>query len=85
MTCIVGLAVHDRLWFGSDAAVTSPGLQGVLTVPKVFRVGPYTIGVRGAFRVAQVLQYRLRPPEHDPADVVDVVGHLAPVFVDAVR
>ncbi len=85
MTCIVGLGLHGRLWFGCDAAVTSPEHQGVLTIPKVFRAGPYIIGVRGAFRVAQVLQYRLEPPEHNPEDVVDVVGHLATTFVDAVR
>src|SRR5215210_5280123 len=73
MTCIVGLGLHGRLWFGCDAAVTSPELQGILTVPKVFRVGPYAIGVRGTFRVAQVLQYRFRPPEHAPEQVLDVV------------
>ena len=85
MTCIVGLGLYGRLWFGCDAAITSPELQGILTVPKVFRVGPYTIGVRGAFRVAQVLQYRFQPPDHNPEDVDDVVGHLATAFVDAVR
>jgi hypothetical protein len=85
MTCIVGLGLYGRLWFGCDAAVTSPELQGVLTVPKIFRLGPYTIGVRGAFRVAQVLQYRFQPPQHDVEEVDDVVGHLATVFVDAVR
>src|SRR5215210_8097319 len=85
MTCIVGFGLHGRLWFGCDAAVTSPEHQGVLTVPKVFRIGPYTIGVRGAFRVAQVLQYRFQPPAHDLEEVVDVVGHLATTFVDAVR
>jgi hypothetical protein len=85
MTCIVGLGLYGRLWFGCDAAITSPELQGILTVPKLFRVGPYTIGVRGAFRVAQVLQYRFQPPDHNPEDVDDVVGHLATAFVDAVR
>jgi len=35
MTCIVGLGLHGRLWFGCDAAVTSPELQGILTVPKL--------------------------------------------------
>jgi len=83
MTCVVGLLDKGDVWMGADSA----GVAGSLIVKrddsKVFRNGPFLMGVTSSFRMGQLLRYSFVPPKHD--DKVSDHKFMCTTFTDAVR
>ena len=83
MTCIIGLIDGDTTWMGADSAASSGWTRIHLKQPEVFRNGEFLIGVTGSPRMAQLMRFAFKPPQHD-ADK-DTLSYLAVDFVDALR
>jgi ATP-dependent protease HslVU (ClpYQ) peptidase subunit len=83
MTAIAAVIHEGKVWMGADSAVTEGSSLTVMATPKVFRVGPFTIGACGSARVVRVLQYGLSVPKQ--ARGVRADEFIATTFVDAVR
>lgn len=68
MTCIVALAVGNKVYLGGDSAASDDksGLILQTVDPKVFKVGQYGIGFVESFRMGQILQYNWTPPIYKP-------------------
>lgn len=81
MTCISGLVHKGKVWMGGDSAGVSGYFVHPVKAPKVFRNGPFLIGVCGSFRVLQLLRYAFRPPEIE----ADLDRYMVTTWVDAVR
>lgn len=84
MTCIVGLVHENQVWMGSDSA----GVDGaynltIMRQPKVFKNGQYLLGYTTSFRMGQLLQHVLQPPEL-PSDE-DLFGFMVSKFTETVR
>lgn len=83
MTAIVGLVEQGKVWIGGDSAATSGWALTVRRDPKVFRVGPYLIGLSGSPRQAQLLRFSLSVPDQDPRHSDE--QHMMTTFIGAVR
>jgi hypothetical protein len=83
MTCIVGLESGGNVYIGADSAATSGLALCVRADTKVFRNGPFLIGFTTSFRMGQLLQFKLHPPDH-PAGM-STFEFLVTLFVDRVR
>jgi hypothetical protein len=83
MTCIVGLESGGKVYIGADSAATSGLALCVRADAKVFRNGPFLIGFTTSFRMGQLLQFKLQPPDH-PAGM-PTFEYLITKFVDSVR
>lgn len=84
MTCIIGLIDGDRrVWMGGDSAGIAGTNLIVRTNEKVFASGAFLFGAAGNIRVAQVVQFDFRPPEH-PEGLCDL-GYLSTLFVNELR
>ena len=69
MTCIVGLEDRGTIYMGGDSAATGDaGSQSLRSDPKVFRVGDLLIGCAGSFRMAQLIRFDTKLPEHKKSD-----------------
>lgn len=85
MTGIVGMVADGAVWLAGDrAAVTDSHYFATVTEPKVFRNGDYVMGFTSSFRMGQILQYRLTPPE-PPSDPAELHRFMTTTFADAVR
>lgn len=85
MTCIVALETQRGVWMGHDQ-LGSDGFTGApIEAPKVFTNGPLLIGMCGSFRMGQLLQYGLHPPEESLSWDVDrwVAMDLVPAIREA--
>lgn len=82
MTCIIGLVDDAGVWMGSDSASVSENESRITMLPKVFSIADFLIGYTTSFRMGQILQYQLIPPEHE-----DVTGmqYMVQKFIPAVR
>ena len=76
MTCIVGLVHEGSVWIGGDSAGVGGLDMTVRADPKVFRNGPFIIGCTSSFRMRDLLQYTLVPPERN--------GEIMPWMVNTV-
>ncbi len=88
MTCVVGSIDDQSVILAADsAAIGNPDGSEIYTMPepKVFRCGPYVVGVCGSYRVGQVLRYQGDLPEPHPdsdfgsflvRDLVPAIGEL---------
>jgi hypothetical protein len=83
MTCIAGLESGGNVYIGADSAAISGLALCVRADTKVFRNGPFLIGFTTSFRMGQLLQFRLQPPDH-PAGM-PTFEFLITLFVDSVR
>jgi ATP-dependent protease HslVU (ClpYQ) peptidase subunit len=83
MTCIVGLESGGNVYIGADSAAISGLALCVRSDTKVFRNGPFLIGFTTSFRMGQLLQFKLEPPDH-PAGM-STFEFLVTIFVDRVR
>lgn len=85
MTCIVGLVEGDQVLMGGDSAFSNMQTHELIACSnqKVFRNGPFLIGVCGSARVGDVLRYSFTPPKHPRG--MDVGRFMRTSFVDAVR
>lgn len=85
MTVIVGIVENGVVTIGGDSQTTSGWVAQSLAAsnPKVFRVGPFLIGVTGAMRAGQVMRYGFRPPVHP--DGMPDAEYMATFFVDECR
>lgn len=84
MTCVIGLERDNKVWIGSDSAMTGQWHStGIVGEPKVFSNGELLMGFCGAFRFGQLLQYSLVVPDRDPrkSDMEWLVND----YIDAVR
>jgi ATP-dependent protease HslVU (ClpYQ) peptidase subunit len=73
--------VTGRVFMAGDSAVTSGWDLSLRPGGKVFRHGPYVMGVSGGMRGAQIVQYAFHPPEPDG----DLHAFMSTAFVDALR
>ena len=82
MTAIVGIEDGGLVWVGADSSATNGHTTESLRHSKVWRSGPYIIGVAGSGRVSDVVQYgtKLTPPPDR-----GVRRHLVTVVVPAVQ
>lgn len=81
MTCLVGVVDGPRVILGSDS-LGSDQLAAEYG-PKVFQVGPYGLGVSGDYRVLQLLEHALRPPDPPAGD--GLMPFLVTTFATEVR
>jgi hypothetical protein len=63
---------------GGDAAGVSDYDKRLQNFPKVFLVDDFLIGYTTSFRMGQILQYHLRPPEHETVDMPYMVTKFVP-------
>jgi hypothetical protein len=70
MTCVVGLADGRTVYIGGDsAATTENGRKTPRADPKVFFLGKHLlVGCSGSIRMAQLVQFELKPPAHKKSD-----------------
>ncbi len=62
MTCIVGLVDKKTVYMASDSEVSSSGISAAIRTKKIFKQGPYIIGVAGALRLSNLLQHEIEFP-----------------------
>lgn len=84
MTCIVGVEQDGRVWIGGDSASSDGQLLVHRADPKVFHTGPYLIGYTTSWRMGQILQHSLIPPD-PPTDPAKLDHHMATGFINTVR
>lgn len=88
MTCIVALAVGNKVYLGGDSAASDEktGLIIHRTDPKVFKVGQYGIAFCDSFRMGQILQYNWTPPKYTPnAGFKNLDKFMRTKFVESVK
>lgn len=83
MTVIVGLAHAGKVYMGGDSAAVEGWNLTLTAAPKVFIRGPFIMGFTSSFRMGQLLEHALTPPEHAPG--VHDQTFMVTSFVDAVR
>lgn len=84
MTAIVGVVQNGEVWMGGD----NLGANGYfnawnLAEPKVFRTGPFLVGVAGSPRVKQLIEHKLNLRD-DPRES-DSRKFMVVSFVDELR
>ncbi len=86
MTAIVGIVsqVTGRVFLAGDSAVTSGWDLSLRPHGKVFRNGPYVMGVSGGLRGAQIVQYGFTPPDPDGRSDA-LIAFMATTFVNRLR
>lgn len=83
MTCIVGYIEKDRVVIAGDSCGTSyDNDYRIRKDTKVFKLGDFIIGASGSFRMIQLLQYSLNPPEIKDKDLLK---YMCTDFINAVR
>lgn len=83
MTAIAGIIDNGRVHLAGDSAVTRGWGLALKPSGKLFRHGPYVIGVSGSLRAAQLLQHAFTPSE--PPAGKQLAGFMATAFVDGMR
>lgn len=83
MTCVVGVVDKRKIFMGADSLGSDYYVQFTVPEPKVFRNGPFLIGIAGSFRWAQLLEHALDVPLQGDAE--DDRRFMVVTFVDAVR
>ena len=83
MTCIVGYVANGVVYIGADSAAAQGWEVVPLLIPKVFHRGPFLIAYTDSFRMGQILQYDLHPPEQENGE--EIHQFMASKFVGAVR
>lgn len=85
MTAIVAIANEDQgsVWMGGDSHSADPsiGRNQVRNDPKVWKFGPFVMGISGSVRQAQIMQYHFTPK--DPGE--DVMKYMVTKFVPELR
>lgn len=88
MTCIVGAIEEGRIILGADSAASCDHEIYRMQERKVFRNGPYVIGVTGSYKIGELLRFKAQLPE-PPTDPTDLkpffVRHLMPKIAGIVR
>jgi len=82
MTCVVGLSHKRTVYIGADSLGCSGDFTILRSDRKVFRNGPYTMGICGSYRMGNVLQHYTLP---EPPMRNGVFRFMCCEFVDAVR
>jgi ATP-dependent protease HslVU (ClpYQ) peptidase subunit len=92
MTCIVGLIDKEknRVVIGGDSAGSNGFRYEIVANPKVFRVEDFLIGGTTSFRMLQLLQFSLRPPDFHygfqcSISEVDIYEYMCTKFVKALK
>lgn len=83
MTCIVGLVDKGKVYIGGDSAGVGNYNIHIRNDKKVFTNGDMIMGFTTSFRMGQLLEYKLKLPDHDPR--VDDFKYLVTDFIDAVK
>lgn len=68
MTCIVGIKHFDRVWIGGDRLSSDGYAKEYSLRSKVFYNEEYIIGYTSSFRMGDLLEHVLEPPEYDGSD-----------------
>lgn len=84
MTCIVGLVDKGVVYMGGDSAVSCGSTVDIMTDSKVFKRGPYLIGVSGSIRVSNVIRYQVKLPA-PPDNNRELTAFMSTKFADALR
>lgn len=85
MTCIAGVVHQGLVHLAGDSASgdTDGYFVDVVHDPKVFQLGPFTMGFTTSWRMGQLLQHQLRIPPRVQGQNDE--KYLAVTFIDAVR
>lgn len=84
MTCIIGMVEGNTLYMGGDSQVTDGGgMISPIAHSKIFKKSNMLFGITGLPRLAQILQFSLKIPEH--ATNFGAFEYLCTFFIDAVR
>ena len=83
MTCIVGYVEAGTVFIGGDSAGVSDWDLTIRKDPKVFRNGPFLIGITSSYRMGQLLRFRLSVEQQHLH--MDDFEYMATIFIDAVR
>jgi ATP-dependent protease HslVU (ClpYQ) peptidase subunit len=81
MTCIAGVVHNGEVWIGGDSLGSGGDFCSNRNEDKVFRVGPYLIGMIGSFRTAQVIRYQFNPSYITKDGDIDVFEFMVTKFV----
>lgn len=87
MTLIATVSDGKRVVMGGDSAASSFGEMPeiyTLTMPKVFRAGPYALGFTTSYRFGQILRYHVSWPEPPPPGA-DLFSFVVTDVVEAMR
>lgn len=82
MTCIVGIAHKGSVFIGGDSAGVSGLDVDRRKDRKVFRNGDFIFGFTSSFRMGQLLNYALEPPEYDETNEMKF---MTTTFINAIR
>jgi ATP-dependent protease HslVU (ClpYQ) peptidase subunit len=85
MTCVVGIAINNKVYLAGDSAGTAGLEVEVRATKKVFYNKEFLMGYCGSFRIGQVLQYIFKPPKLTQAKKKDLMRFMVHDFVSAMR
>jgi ATP-dependent protease HslVU (ClpYQ) peptidase subunit len=85
MTCVVGLLDCGKMYFGADSAGFNAGTyaQGLVTDPKVGKVGEYIFGYTSSFRLGQLFLHAFNPPQAPDSYPGNLTKFMATDFIKA--
>jgi ATP-dependent protease HslVU (ClpYQ) peptidase subunit len=85
MTCIVALKHNKKIYMAGDSLGSNSSMTKVVRLDeKVFIVGDMLFGFTTSYRMGQILQYVMEPPER-PEGITDMkylVGHWIPALIE---
>lgn len=84
MTCIVALKHNNKIYMGGDSLGSAGYTKVVRKDAKVFISGDMIFGFCGSFRMGQILQYAMEPPDRPEglSDMKYLVAHWIPNLID---
>ena len=83
LTVICAISENGKVWMGGDSAGVGGLSLSVRKDPKVFINGDFIIGYTTSFRMGQLLQYSLHPPEMVKGE--DGMAYMVRRFIPAVK
>lgn len=83
MTCIAAIVENDHVYMGGDSCGAAGTPYTIRKDAKVFRLGECVVGYTLSFRMGQILQYRMSPPQLD--GVIDLHRYFVAEWGDQLR
>jgi ATP-dependent protease HslVU (ClpYQ) peptidase subunit len=90
MTCIVGITDGDKVYMGSDSAVSLGWITRQLADPKIFKIKDgngkeYLIGAAGSPRLAQIVRHVFHIPVYSETLYSSTLKYLCSAFIPELR
>lgn len=84
MTCIVGIKHKNKVYIGADSCLSNPWTWNLDGGHKLFRNGPFLVGVCGSCRLVDLLTYSLSLP-NKKIKKKNTVKYMKTEFVENMR